>query len=377
MTSTFKKSLPRSAGFTIVEILVGLLIGTLLIYTMYFVFAQNEKASRVTSAISETQMSGMQTMYLMEQIVSDAGSGFMYNSVPKELLNCPDPSGSGASGLEGVFVLANGSGGDLITKPLPAVINYQEVNTARLDELYVFSGASAIYNDALVAPQIPANLSTSGSNTFNVPLNFAVGDVLVGINNAKQCETYRVTQSQQSTPGGALSVLMSGSSNLSGLSSVVNLGQASHFRFFVNDRHELQMDQYAFTGTGWSMLASMILASNIQMFSAQYGIDSSTPPDGVVDSWVNANDSDWTIPMMRGANLEKIKQIRAVRIGVIVATTEPEKADQPQAASTLTLFESEAPSVSFTAPSVDVGSLKYRYRKYEAVIPLRNVSWAN
>ncbi|MGE5794814.1 MAG: PilW family protein [Bacteroidota bacterium] len=65
-------------GFTLVEILVGLVLGMIAIIIMYQVFATFEGQRRTTVGAADAQSAGHLSMYLMEREVRLAGLGLMY-----------------------------------------------------------------------------------------------------------------------------------------------------------------------------------------------------------------------------------------------------------------------------------------------------------
>jgi type IV pilus assembly protein PilW len=65
-------------GFTLVEILVGLVLGLIAIIIMYQVFATFEGQRRTTVGSADAQSAGHLSMYMMEREVRLAGLGLMY-----------------------------------------------------------------------------------------------------------------------------------------------------------------------------------------------------------------------------------------------------------------------------------------------------------
>ncbi len=114
------------------------------------------------------------------------------------------------------------------------------------------------------------------------------------------------------------------------------------------------------------------LASNVVNLKVQYGIDTSGTADNVIDTWVPAT-GDWASDQVMAANLAKLTQIKAIRIGLIVRS---EQYDRDVTGTTpWTLFD--CPAHDDTCPGRITGSLpaNWRYRTYETVIPLRNQLW--
>ncbi|MDR1530304.1 MAG: PilW family protein [Burkholderiales bacterium] len=395
----------KPKGFTIVEILVGLLIGLLLIYAVYTVYEQHNRVRRVTTSVNEAQVSSLYSMFLLEQTVSNAGAAMMYDppsgSSPfRQLLRCQDaalPTSSPAN-WDGILRLPSSTNGSLSLYPFPIVIDSATVGGNRHDELYLFSGASSRYIMA-ITNGVPATLNVGNGNTFALPINFANGDTLVAVNaTTNTCAPFLVTTSVL-TPPNNLQVTLQGVGAFTP-TAIVNVGMVVRYHFFVNPQNALQMDEYQVTNTGvWTLASSTSIVSDVRVFAAQYGIDADG--NNVVDRWVNAtNDADGTtgsftwdpVNLMRtegntallGDEGNIIKRIKAIRVGIVVRMEEPEKqAPSPMTTQTLTLFGDCTPQgatcpppIIFTHSTGDgPAGTTFRYRKYETTIPLKNVIW--
>ena len=71
-------NLPASRGFTLVEVLVGLVLGLIAIVIMYQVFATFESQRRTSVAGGDAQSAGHLSLYSMERELRLAGLGLMY-----------------------------------------------------------------------------------------------------------------------------------------------------------------------------------------------------------------------------------------------------------------------------------------------------------
>jgi type IV pilus assembly protein PilW len=68
----------RASGFTIVELMVGMLIGLLAIVVMFQIFAVSEGQRRTTTGAGDAQQNGVTSLYLMERDARMAGYGTSY-----------------------------------------------------------------------------------------------------------------------------------------------------------------------------------------------------------------------------------------------------------------------------------------------------------
>jgi type IV pilus assembly protein PilW len=114
------------------------------------------------------------------------------------------------------------------------------------------------------------------------------------------------------------------------------------------------------------------LASNIVNLKAQYGID--TDGDGVLDTWVGADNASWSPALVLAASVETLARIKAVRVGLIVRSEIYDR--ELVRGFDWTLFDCAA-SDKTRCPGRLTGTLPagWRYRVYETIVPLRNAIW--
>jgi len=112
-------------------------------------------------------------------------------------------------------------------------------------------------------------------------------------------------------------------------------------------------------------------AENVFEMHALYGVD--TNADGVIDAWVSPSSGSYTVSALTAGTSTAaglLKNIRAVRVGLILRTALPERSTV-NAATTLTLFSDISTTLTYTR-TLDSTEQHYRYRTIEATIPLRN-----
>lgn len=115
---------------------------------------------------------------------------------------------------------------------------------------------------------------------------------------------------------------------------------------------------------------------NVILIKARYGVDDGvggTPNDNVVDEWVSPTDSEWTLAKLTDGNTateQKIDQIKAIRIGVIVRT--PQVVVSNTRPTTLVLF-ADLPSARQVSRTLSTEEQSYGYQVFDWVIPLRNM----
>jgi type IV pilus assembly protein PilW len=130
------------------------------------------------------------------------------------------------------------------------------------------------------------------------------------------------------------------------------------------------------------------ISDNVVELRALYGLDTTLPPDGTVDSWVDATGTYDAAALTDGSAGSRLllRQIVAVRVGLILRTAlqerspatsasgalDPEVFGQATAASR-TLFDDPATAAFKRTRPLTTADTGYRFRSVEATIPLRNV----
>jgi type IV pilus assembly protein PilW len=395
----------QTRGFTIVEVLVAIIIGMLSMLAVYEVFLQSTKTHRAITTVDELQTAGLNSLFSIDELVSNAGSGLMNPDVFNVLIHCPDPN-PGESNLDNNICAApddQDMSNQLSIRPIPVVIANTDQGiggqSAIFDKIYFISSAPGIYSVIPPGkkPELKESLGdTTPGETFGAtPFPIKVGLFFVAYDSASGvCGNYYLAFSTSGVPS------YFGTANISNPTNEVNVGHISRFRLHVVFNQgigTLMLDSYtpdlgsslATFSLEW-LKTSTPLISNVMVFAAMYGVD--TDGDGKVDRWERPNfDTTWDPQRMRLAGLpgaettiQDIQNIKAIRIGIIARTSDPQKADantsqQPE----LSLFSDctndtcdDAAPFKFTPPAPsDNNGMVYKYRKFETIIPLRNVVW--
>ena len=113
------------------------------------------------------------------------------------------------------------------------------------------------------------------------------------------------------------------------------------------------------------------LLPNVIAFRVQYGV---TTGGSAVDGWQNADAAGWTV-----INEVNARQIRAIRLGLIIRAAQREKEDAvshqctavPASQAGIVLFSDTPTPVAITPPGDDWRC--FHYRTVEMVAPLRNL----
>jgi type IV pilus assembly protein PilW len=237
------------------------------------------------------------------------------------------------------------------------------------DALLIMAGASSMGGGGLAMTAEPSSNTLTISNT----LAFSAGDLLLMVDPSVG-STCLVTQASaidktSLTLGGSFysatvddtSVATNFTQNSGMLLPLGSVGNAPQFLVVgVGDNNTLY--SYDLLQIDGSDSALQARADNVFEMHALYGVDKDS--DGKIDDWVS------------GAATEAqklIKQIKAVRVGLILRATLSEKsANDTSTPATLPLFSDlTAEGLAYTR-TLTADEQKYRYRTMEATLVLRN-----
>lgn len=356
-----KQNIPRrheQTGLSLIELLVGIVIGLLamlVILQMYQVF---EGQKRTTTTGGDAQENGLFSLTILERDAKMAGYGLSTS----QTLGCNTyftyrDTGSGTPGpipdfsTAPITITDGGTDPDSITmrsaktllggapasirENMPMASAQFKVNTLlgfspETLILVVQGGNCTLMEVETVQTSLhighgpdQSQLSTTNPN-YNPPANcYSSGNPCAGF------PAYTV---------GAL---------------VFNLSDISIKTYSINSASSLQLVE--------NSNPAIPIAAQIVNLQAQYGI--ADVGSQAVNNWVDATGTDWAAPTPTN-----IKRIKAVRIAVVARSTQQEKVVVTE--SPLQLWPGKTMALS-------AADQRYRYKVYQTIIPLRNVMWAN
>lgn len=359
----------RSAGFSLVEIMVGMVIALLSMIIVLQVFTMFEGQKRTTTSGADAQTNGSVAIYTVERDVRMAGYGF---SMPEAL---------------GCTINRSFNGTTLTALSLAPVTITQGVGGLP-DNIRVLSSSKGSWS-------IPARVTTdhppTAANFFlNTTLGMAVGDLLIAYEPGKDCTLLQITgipsgniqihhqnTSPWDPPGGQNIFPPSG---YSAGAMLFNLGSLIDHVYSLDANSNLIFSDYNST-TNTS--ATQSLLPDIVNLQAQYGFDTraGTQTDAQVQTWSDTMiDADGNGTVGNGGD---VSRIYAVRIAVVARSALKEKGDTSGVCNITTTTSVNKPT--WSGGTIDVsnnpdGSANadwqcYRYKTFETVIPLRNLIW--
>ena len=368
MTHRTHRSL-QQRGASLIEIMVGVVIGLIAILVIYQVFAVSEGLRRNTTGVGDAQQNGLLTSFALGIELANAGNGIATSA--QRLYNCSNLSADPTKSYRPVPVLITAGA----TADLP-------------DEFSVFYSASTSLVTPVPFASVPTTYASGADFVVQSPLPgalnaFKPGDMVIAIKDPRAPDVCARSIIKTVTgPAGEFVTLAHTLQDGAGVdftseSQLFNLGQATRVqrvRYYTElvdpskpDSPRILYSQNLLTPA----IAPVPLASGVVNLKAQYGID--TDNDGFLDDWVEASEAGWdaaTLMAGAGTKIEQLSSIKAVRIGVV---TRSEQFDPAATAFAHTLFNCAAPpcdgAIDITAPA------QWRYRVYETIVPLRNVIW--
>ena len=353
----------RHAGFGLVEILVGVVIGLIALLVIYQALALSEGYKRTTTAGGDAQSAGMISTFILGQDIGNAGNGIAASA--QDTASCPS-TGNFATTWRPIPVLIRDGGNDFTS-----------------DSFDVFYGV----HPRLATQAEILNDYTGLGDTIDIqsPLGFEVGHMFVMSDiSSGNCAMGTVTAMVGPDAGtGVVNITPSpiGIAFPQGATWVVNLGPANQVR-------KVRYDVNAGVIRSQDLLNGAAvpnpIVSNIVLLKAQYGLD--TDGDQFIDTWASARNAPWREVDVLAAPLAQLRQVKAVRVAVVVRSSQferPTDAEGRAAVSdltgdfTVTLFDCQGlvPCTGQMAAVTIPGTANYRHRVFEQVIPLRNQVW--
>lgn len=361
-------------GFSLIELMVGLIIGLVATLAISNIFSGYEARKRMISSGSDAQASGVMSMYYIRRDVQNAGFGLPFNSSsdPSPLL-CPLNTSVSQSGvvmnLTPVSIVDGGSGSDTIT------VRYGTSPSG---------GASLRATGNMTAPTLDGALM--GCQVNDVVL-FAQTTASPKCTLAK-LQALKADRSIQSLNELNTAPTDNPVTDLNGSDRVrfSCLGAWNQYQYTVNSRFELARTGGIEGSGNFPDSTAVPIVSEVVSLQAQYGLAntldaSSTSTTAAaylnqINQWVDA-----TGTYGGGVSLLNRNRIRAVRVAVVTRDGALQKQVVSQACNGAAAGVSKVCvwNTDGTPASVDLTAVpnwqRYRYRVFEAVIPLRNLIW--
>jgi type IV pilus assembly protein PilW len=362
--SPIAKPASRAHGFSLVELMVGMVISMLAIIVVLQVFSVFESRKRQVSNGGDAQTDGALAFQQMQRDIGQAGYGFSSASVFNCSIRWTPASGSAlATPLKLAPVAIN---------PGAAIIPAGDANT---DTVLL------MYGNTDGQPQGNAiSAQATGSYTVQMPTAFALKDRVIAAPAA--CASTLVLDEISAISANSVNV-KTGSSG----SVLYNLGPAPAILAYAIRGGKLTQCDYMQNDCGLAANKDnpsiwTPIAGNIVSMRAVYWRD--TAAAGAMDGIPDANGHDQASPAS-GCDWARISAIGLALVSrngeydkdIVTATAR----NAPALANAPAWSENAAAPLIGTAGSLgpdqaaDEPWKHYRYKVLEAVIPIRNVAW--
>lgn len=349
MFSTCQYSAQRNSGFSLVEILVGMAIGMIGIVVILQVFTLTEGQKRSTMGAGDAQNTGVIALYALERDIRQSGYGLSSRS----LLGCNVQLRAG--------VTLNSIAPTTINPPaIPA----GDPNTDIVQVVYGNSDRVAEGDIITAQTATTYTIATLSNDYLNNPWVIATP-----LTRPAPCN---LTLDQVTLPqAGSVVTVATGPGVLSMVNGTLfNLGARPRIAVYAIRNGNLTVCDYtvndcsAVGQTGNPAVWSPI-AENIVGMQAQYGRDtlpaSPVPMDGIVDVY------DQSTPNPASATLAcDWVRVSVLRIALLARSGQYEKTSVTAAAPTWL-------GGAFNL-SADANWQNYRYKAFQTVAPLRNIT---
>lgn len=382
------------AGFSLVELMVGIVISIICTLGIMSAFAAFESQKRTTTAGSDAQQNGSFAAVALEREIRTAGSALVQGK---------------NYGVWGCAITAYSQSTKRLprTSALAAPFANWPLTTLATPILIASGGATnpdviGIVRGNPSLRVFKTNVtSTSGSNVVvDNAFGFSAGDYVLISDKSGSC-TLGKAQSVTIGSGTGTIALTSGDApsggfvgTYTGSAYLMDWGVDPAVTLFGVDATTNSLVSYDLlqrSATSSAAVLAVPIADSVVNMKTLYGVDDGAGTghvagDGIIDEWVQPSGATWGIaalspaPDTPAAVLARA-QILAVRVAVVVQSRQMERAAPATAASvqgaayigytgatTLTLFPDQATANQYTITT----SSSYRYKVYDMVIPIRN-----
>jgi type IV pilus assembly protein PilW len=355
-------SLRRSKGLSLIEVLVGMVIGLIGIVVIMQVYLANENFKRTTAGAGSAQINGSISLYSIQRDMLTAG----YGIADSRALAC----GNLKYFYSGTYSAPPGaaSGALRAVRVAPVVITDGGTNPDTITVMYADSSARVVPANVSVGMALPgSNVRVDNAAGFSS----TPGDLIL-VAMPADCTLMQVTNVASATlelthastsalwnpnAGGSFTTYAAGA-------TVFNLGKPTVNVYSINANKLQQLRVFSSTASNvvpTYNTAATTLADDIVDLKAQYGKDSGS--DGIVDTY------DKTLP----ADATAWKKVLSVRVAVLARSQNEEKRDGSGNCTATTAAPTWSGGTFTLAEGVPSC---YKYKVLETVIPLRNMIWS-
>ena len=342
----------RTAGFSLIELMVGLVIGMIAIIVVMQVFKLSEGSKRTTTGGDDAQISGVIALNTLQRDIRQAGHGVSAFA----LIGCDVALRAGVT----LRAIAPVTINPVNAAGVPTI----PVGDTNTDTLLIVYGNSA---GSVEGDPVRAQLVTT-QYTVNTASSFVVGDHIIAepASRPSPCEltleklTAAPVEPNVVVPTGVTGMVNGTLFNLGTepqiLAYAVRDGALTVCDYMVNDCSKLNDLSVNPPVVRW-----LPIGDNIVSLRATYGRDQTGAMDAVVDIYDQTkptSECEWA-------------RVSAIRLALAARSAQVEK----EAVSTVMSPDWAASAVAPINLSNNRTWAQHRYRVFETTVPLRNMAW--
>ena len=376
-----------AAGFTLIELMVGILVSLICTLAIMAAFALFEGQKRTTTSGNDAQQNGSFALYSLERQIRTAGSGLVQGN-RYGVWGCPITSKSSGGGLPATPPAPFASW-PLNTRAMSVVISAggSDANGNALPDIIgIVSGSAAARVFRAPVSSAPSGASVVLTNSFGI----VKGDYLLAPLTSGSCALALSRSAPDASNSINFDTANTPSTGVQTATNVFDLGPDPTVSLYGVDLlagsptyNSLVTYDLLQRPVNGQAAAVTPLADGIVMMKALYGIHNGSNPackDGnCIDAWVAPTAGGaWDIATISPSTLNAASTlaassamgaIKAVRVVIVAQSRLSERSqDYATGQSTLTLFPDLA-----AALQVKITTDKtYRYKIYDTTIPIRN-----
>ncbi|HEY8070194.1 MAG TPA: PilW family protein [Burkholderiales bacterium] len=347
----------RSSGFSLVEIMVGMVIGMFGIMIMLQVFSLAEGQKRSTTSGGDAQTSGAIALFGIQRDIRQAGLGL----TDVKLIACN-------------LTLRTGV---VLNTLAPVTINHASIpaGDANTDTLLVVYGSSngSPQGDGITSQSSQAVYLVQTPSSFTSSLVYATADKVIAAPPSRASPCTLTLDWVVPPAAGANTATAAVNTGVTSMTNgtLFNVGQSPKVLAYAVRSSNLTQCDYTVNdcSAAGSVNDSTVwvpIANNIVSLRARYGRDTNSPMDGIADVW------DRTAM----AAMCDVAKVSAIQLALVARSANFEKT-----AVTASTAAANYPTWEGTASaSINVTGLtnwqNYRYRVFQSTVPIRNMAWA-
>lgn len=337
----------RCAGVSLVELMIGMLIGMIAVIVMMQVFSVSEGFKRTTTGGDDAQNNGAIGLYGLRRDMQH--SGHVAGMFP--VVGCNIQLRAGVT----------------LNTWAPVVINHASIpaGDANTDTLVIVSGGG---NGSMEGDRVEAQPAQTIYTVAAAVAASGIGSISVGDNVVVQADPRTNPCTLTMEPVTALAAAnVTVGTGVAGMTGGIlyNLGPAPSVQVYAVRNGSLAVCDYmandcSVAGNVNNAAIWMPIASNIVSLRAEYGSDGTVPMDGTVDAFspvTPATACAWA-------------RVSAIRVALTARSAQYDKDNVTAAAP---LWQGSASSPVVLTGFADWQH--YRYKVFQTVVPLRNMAW--